>query len=750
MSRLAVVFLMVLAGAPHAVAKVEFNVDFFCGWGGHYRPMEWTPVEIGITSDLTEPFAGTFTISARQDGLNTLTVARHFVLTPDLPQHLPLVTKFGFGMGRCDLAIRDTRGRVQWDYSANLWDFSSQARVLQAVQEQDLLIGIIGQPQFGLLRLPRETVSASDRGPGVVVVGSKVPRVAPRDWTGYVSLDVLVLYDPDWSLLPREALQAMAEWVSNGGTLLLVLGQHPLSGGNPLAEIVPFHIGEVRQNEIGPETLAQWGLDARAPETVATWPLFAKPDALLTQQMAAEGGGYVCGLGSVGFGRVAVLGFDPSLLSEVQAGHAASFWTAHLKACLEDRPALQQRYVPAGQETDGAPYGIMPADPRFQREPQVGPVAGRRGRTIELSPSGGGQAPGRNPNMYQISVAQSAGNRVMEYLYELSQMKPLSIWWVILILTTLALLLGPVDYFVLKRLDRLPYTWLTSMGWIVVFTVGAYYGVQALRGGRMQLRAVSVLDGIAESAPGGPAAGAWATYYTGLFAPRSADYRFEGLDPRQWWSGIAPTQDQLYAFQTESALRQIHCVQEDGANLPMSVPISIWTVQSLLTESPLDRMPFAADVERAGDNVVLEIENLADCPIRTGFVLFEDAYATFGRVRAGSTESFTLRPSPFNTWSVPNPNTYRRYRAGQRLPIELTPAPRYPVNLGLVDSSAFLAPGCFDRTLAMHAYLRRGAALIVVEFERAPPPFAVKDRSYDVVHIQLARLIVLPKDPSKE
>jgi hypothetical protein len=48
--------------------------------------MEWTPVEVGISSDLKEPFGGTFIVSAPQDGLNTLNVMRAFVLTPESPR----------------------------------------------------------------------------------------------------------------------------------------------------------------------------------------------------------------------------------------------------------------------------------------------------------------------------------------------------------------------------------------------------------------------------------------------------------------------------------------------------------------------------------------------------------------------------------------------------------------------------------------------------------------------------------------
>src|SRR5690606_18544108 len=104
------------------------------------------------------------------------------------------------------------------------------------------------------------------------------------------------------------------------------------------------------------------------------------------------------------------------------------------------------------------------------------------------------------------------------------------------------------------------YTWLTSTGWIVVFTIGAYYGVQWLRAGSMELRAVTVLDSVADSNC------AWATCYAGIFAPRSDDYELEGLTPHQWWSGVAPMQDEIWAQQRESGVRQIYCRQADGGN----------------------------------------------------------------------------------------------------------------------------------------------------------------------------------------
>ena len=177
-------FPVLVIAAAEEVDEDPFNVDFFCGWGGYYRPMEWTPVEIGISSTLTEPFAGLITVSAQQDGLNTMNVNYEFVLTPDIPLHLPLVTKFAFTADKCSVRLVDKdRGRTQWSQDYELWGMETNNRFITVVNENDLLIGLVGSRKFGLLRLPKQSKCLSHKGPGEVYVGDKLPRMIPWDWT---------------------------------------------------------------------------------------------------------------------------------------------------------------------------------------------------------------------------------------------------------------------------------------------------------------------------------------------------------------------------------------------------------------------------------------------------------------------------------------------------------------------------------------------------------------------------------------
>jgi len=687
MSRFIVISMALLVFTSAAVCEEEepFNVDFFCGWAGHYRPMEWTPVEIAIAGTLTEPFAGSVTIAAQQDGLNSLSIVHTFVLTPDMPLHLPLVTKLAFNADKCSVRISDERGRVQWRQDFNLWDFSSRNRLLTPVQQNDLLIGLVGRSRFGLLRLPSESVCRSTAGQGKVYVGDKLPRMVPWDWTGFVPLDLLVLYDPDWGQFNRQQLSAIAQWVSNGGRLLLVMGTNPLSADNPIAQLLPFELQSVKQVTLPRGILEKWDLQPDEPETVAAWPLTSKSAACFYEAESNDANECLFATGYAGFGRVSVLAFDPSTMTDKQRANSGQFWISRIRAILPPPPGTRDN----------------------------SPSRNQTSRTIEFSrdPEGAINDGSRRGQQYQVGSAQAANNTVMEFLYQ--GIKPLSIWWVIFLLVTLAVLLGPLDYKLLKRKDRLPLTWLTCTFWIALFTVGAYYGVQAIRGGDLELRVVSVLDGIEDSDH------IWSTDYCGLFAPKSDDYRLKGLQKNQWWSGIAPTQDSIWASNRETAGRNIYCYQHDGGNLPYSLPINIWSVQCLLNESRLERLPFSAEVQRQADEVTVNVTNESESAILKGHVLFGDKNGiSFGPVPARAAKKFTNRVTTI----------YGNF----------------------TSKEAFSAQGCSQRTQAIDAYLARGAAVVCAEYEEAPVSFEVEGRSLKPNHIQLARLVVFPGEPKEE
>ncbi|MEJ2701201.1 MAG: hypothetical protein P8Z79_02040 [Sedimentisphaerales bacterium] len=684
-----------------------FSVDLVCGWRGYYRPMEWTPVElqVGGGSELTEPWAGSITISTQQDGLNTMNVTHQFVLTPEVRLRMPLVTKMAFGVNRCGVRIDNEQGRTQWQHDFDLYDLTFRQRFMTAVQDNDLLIGLVGRGGFGLLRLPRQSICRSGGERGKVYVGDKLPGMVPWDWTGFVPLDVLVLYDPDWSLFKPQQLNAIAEWVSNGGRLMLVLGNHPLAPVNPIASLLPCVPRDRKAVSIPPDLLAKWDLNTDESEKVAAWSLIPKSEARLyrTETNASDDCLFVTGYS--GFGRVAVLPFDPALMTNKQAVNSARFWVSRLSEILGDDLATSYGNQPRPVSTGGISRGIVfveDADKAFDNR--------------------------RQQYRFQAGRAHTANNSIMEFLYQ--GIEPLSIWWVILLLMGLAVLLGPVDYMLLKRLGRLPLTWLTCTFWIILFTIGAYFGVQALRGGQLDLRVVSVLDGIKNSDD------AWSTHYCGLFAPKSDDYRLGGLQRNQWWSGIAPTEQSIGMRGQEGIGKRIYCLQHDGGNLPYSLPVNIWDVQCLLNESSMQRLPFDAQVQRQGGEIVIDVINGSKSRILSGYVLVDDSHGIrFGPVRGGATKRFHSRVQRMRGW-----DSYSSQYLSYNDPRRRAPSAKFR------KESAFFAQGCLQRTQALDAYLDHGAAVVCVEYEQPDVSFSLEGRSCSLNHIQLARLVVFPSE----
>ena len=178
-------------------------------------------------------------------------------------------------------------------------------------------------------------------------------------------------------------------------------------------------------------------------------------------------------------------------------------------------------------------------------------------------------------------------------------------------------------------------------------------------------------------------------------------------------------------------------LQKDGGNRPKSVPINIWTMQCLLTEAPEEKLPFSASIERAGVDLKVRIVNHSDAAIRRGYIRMDrDQKMEFGSVDAGGNKAHQGRLSPARGWDdcLSSSGSY----------VTAYPNGREAV-LHFDTDSAYFARGSLRRTSAIQEYLRRGAAVVCVEYREAPVSFGVAGRTCEYSHIRLARMVVFPK-----
>lgn len=297
------------------------------------------------------------------------------------------------------------------------------------------------------------------------------PRALPASAQGYAMLDAMVLADLPLDSLTDDQLDAIRGYVRDGGLLIISGGSDlPRLQNRFLADLLPVTVQGVRALHSGmsPETAAlaaRYGgrTAAFAQMTFATG--IAKPGArtLFGKTPGNTGYGVVCtrpyGAGTVTFVAFDVL--DPA--ARAWTG-APAFWRDLLRT---GERALSPRALLANHLQETSLEGT-------QRLADA--LAGR-------------QATAAPP-------WQGIGAFLGAYL----------------------LLLVPISYFILKKLDRRELAWVTAPVIICGFTVGAYVLARSIKGGLLTVNRAVVL----ETNAGSDQAAAYGVF--SLYSPQRANY----------------------------------------------------------------------------------------------------------------------------------------------------------------------------------------------------------------------------------
>lgn len=708
MKRLCIAGWMVLLAASAAVAQEEpkepkpaLNVDCFMGWQGYYRPLEWTSIDLQITSTFKEPFNAEFEVTAQQDAMTTMIVTQRHAITPKTLLHVPLAMKLNYSISGVKVRITDTdKGKTVFSQDFDVW--SSGVRGLKAVREQDVLIGFAGQQKGGVESLRNVVTTTYHRtseiggqpaggivkvfGPnrGEVLISDKLARLLPWEWTGYAGLDLMVLYDLDLESLQADQAKAIADYVQNGGRLLIVMTARPLPDKNPVVNLLPLKLGQIKKVSIPDMKFMEHGggklqLGALSGKELSVWPIEQLNDKAWKKVRLAEA---TYAYGPVGFGKVGIVLFDPAELKLGNSQQATELWSQLVDPLLCNK-------------------------------------------TFILDGSVSGNSGGSSSSNYELGAWAQPTNTVLEHLLNISQLKPLSIWWMVGLLAGLALILGPIDYLVLRAVDRLPWTWITSTVVILLFTAGAYYGVHAIRAGQTQVRAVTVVDSIQD----GPA---WRTSYMGIFAAESDRYQLQDAPGDSWWAAITPTQgNSLNMMHNETAGRQVFCAQDKG-NLPSGLPISIWSMQCLSAEMPTAAPGLVVqDIVLTGQKISFTAFNNTDQTLRAAGIRINGRWFAFGPMLPGSKKDFSGQTVAAN-------------RQHEQLAAALTSEESEQGYSTAPAGAAFDSQACARRTAAIEEMANAGQAVVYGLYIGSPACASVKGQTTLNSHVEFVRLVVKP------
>jgi hypothetical protein len=195
------------------------------------------------------------------------------------------------------------------------------------------------------------------------------------------------------------------------------------------------------------------------------------------------------------------------------------------------------------------------------------------------------------------------------------------------------ILIGPVNYLVLRRLDRREWAWVTMPLLVVGFTVAAFAIGATLRGTDVIVNQVAVV----RAAPGTDAG--QAVVYLGVFSPNRGSYDISipgGALLSAPYNGDVVDQ---------SGGQGLDVVQGDPARV-RQLAVGYGTMRAVRAEAPVTTPRIEADLRLDGDRVVGTIRNASSQALLKPAVVLGNGLLVLADIAPGATAKVDLRAVP--------------------------------------------------------------------------------------------------------
>ena len=412
----------------------------------------------------------------------------------------------------------------------------------------------------------------------------------PTRWFGYDPVDVLLLETGGNPTFVQQLLddranrkEALAEWVHRGGHLVISVGHnHQLV--NALLEQLQV-IGCTLHGEVERPSL----------DSVARW-------AGVTEGFAPRPGRQAQQDKAKPVIELANIEIQPrkgvqSLVDEIDQ-QTRDRWPVIVQA-----PSGLGRVILIGFDLDKGPFTDWEGQHRFWQklnaELRPGQGSGKGG---PANPNFAGSVPGWDQTHSDV------GTLLQDRLESFNEVPVISFGWVALFILLYIVVVGPLDYFFLKKVvKRLELTWITFPTVVLVVSALAYVSAYYLKGNDLRINKVDLVDIVAELPDGDAAqprlaqgARAYGSTWFTVFSPRIQNYTV-GVEPaaKDWvpevgkqaatnphsvvvsWMGRP---ENSYGGTGRSAgspglFRRAYVYAEDASGLE-GVPIQVWSTKS--------------------------------------------------------------------------------------------------------------------------------------------------------------------------
>jgi hypothetical protein len=488
----AVVVALLMVGAPTAVLaqrsrgvevenmRVGFDASMALKSPNAFKIGTWTPVWVQLRGG-SERYSGIMEVSVADDDGTPTIFSMPVEVGPNQSQRFTAYARPGSRQPEFTVRLLDQQGRRVGGASQE----TAMPQPPESIMPDESLILTMGRPQGveTIAELPgfKAASGRPARGTSVEIVTARIDAQAgsmPGRWYGYDAARAIVVDTGDRETVASlDALrgQPLVDWVERGGHLIVAVGANwQAVRDSVLAPILPGLPS-------GQEKVASLeALDTFAGSNKSITPPGTRPTMITKLEEVDERRGTVLSVmsglplvvrGTHGFGRVTLIALDVDQKPFSDWVDRSLFWVR----------AIELRR-PRGDQTAGGPN------------------------------MGGGS------RFYQYG-ASDMSTQLRVALEQFPGVKLIPFGWVAFFIFLYILLIGPGDYFFLKKvLKRMELTWITFPTIVVTVSLVAYYAAYILKGNDLLVNKVDVVD--IDQTAGLGRGNTWLS----LFSPQNRDY----------------------------------------------------------------------------------------------------------------------------------------------------------------------------------------------------------------------------------
>jgi ABC-type transport system involved in multi-copper enzyme maturation permease subunit len=496
---------------------------------GLYRQDRWTAMRVQLLN-VGDDAQGSIDLSETSaDGSQSLAYHRDIELPKGARKEVVLPVRPGFAFGQRQLVFQTTDGRE-----------ATVPYKLTMLNDGDVGIGVIGDEALGINTITDTwggpVAGRSVRAPTstrAVRAGLIPVKAMPDRSAAYGSLDWIVWPQADPGDVPAESLDALRDWVADGGHLVVTVTDNaPKVAGTALGEMLPVEL-------LGTEDVADLGccamfdgkvVSAGGPVPIANARLRDVPGRDTWVWATLPDGRPLWVSGTYGLGTVHVVMADPSV-APLSNTDKPAFWRRLL--WLPPAANTDVRWLDVTHAMPSADWGVDPTSSFLTTDWNTSgltftlldtwdgsgfapPMPVRFAEAMHFGTTGGASA--YAPDMVgEYGPTTEWYNALRGKLADIPGVAPMPLSWLLLFSVAYLFVIGPFDWFVLRAIGRQPVTWITFPVYIVAFSALALVGTSLRKGNQAAVVRVELVDAL-------PGTDLWrGETFLGVFATRKTD-----------------------------------------------------------------------------------------------------------------------------------------------------------------------------------------------------------------------------------